>query len=122
MNWALLGGSLAGVLALAGIAWLLGLGGGRIDDPEAAMRLAEDHLDGFTAREAVLSADGNAAVVRGDGEAALLRQKGAHVVVRRVTLPLRLTPADNAGVLVGSGDRDFAAIRIAEGDKLLTWV
>ena len=121
MNWALLGDSLAGVLALAGIAWLLGLGGGRIDDAEAAMRIAEDHLSGFTAREAVLSVDGDAAVVRGEGDAALLRQKGARVVVRRVPLPLSLTPADGA-MLVATGERDFAPIRVAEGDKLLTWV
>lgn len=81
MNWALLAGSLAGVLFLAGLAWALGLGGAELADEAEAMRIAEAELPGFRAVAAELAADRKSAVVRGaDGTALKVRQHGAQFV------------------------------------------
>ena len=81
MNWALLGGSLTGVLFLAGVAWALGLGGAELQDEGEAMRIAEAELPGFRAVSAELAGNRKSAVVRGqDGTVLELRQHGAQFV------------------------------------------
>lgn len=83
MNWALAAGSLAAVLTLAGIAWLLGLGGGGIDEEAEAMVAAEDAVSGFEAVSAIIADDRRSAIVRGrDGDTVQLMMKGARVVAR----------------------------------------
>lgn len=81
MNWALLAGSLAGVLALSGLAWLLGLGGAELADEQEAMRIAEAELPGFVAVSAELDGDLKGALVRGEaGTTARVRRHGARFV------------------------------------------
>jgi hypothetical protein len=81
MNWWLLAGSLAGVLALTGVAWLLGLGGAELADADEAMRIAEGELPGFSAVSAELDADRQGAVVMGaDGARMRVRRHGARFV------------------------------------------
>ena len=81
MNWALLAGSLAGVLGLALIARLLGLGGAALADEAEAVRIAEAELPGFEAVAAVLGDDRQSANVTGtDGRVVQLRRHGAHFV------------------------------------------
>lgn len=89
MNWALAAGSLAAVLALAGVAWALKLGGERrIVDVAQAIRLAEDAIAGFDAMDAVVCNEGGGAVVFGrDGRIALIRPSGARFIVREVRAP-----------------------------------
>lgn len=87
MNWALLAGSLAGVLGLALVARLLGLGGGELADEAEAIRIAEAELPGFTAVSAELAEDRLSAVVLGaDGSRLKVRQHGAQFVA--VPLPM----------------------------------
>ncbi|NNM76887.1 hypothetical protein HJG53_08245 [Sphingomonas sp. ID1715] len=84
MNWALLAGSLAGVLGLALVARLLGLGGGELADEREAMRVAEAELPGFVAVSAELAEDRRSAVVTGeDGRTLKVRQHGAQFVAER---------------------------------------
>jgi hypothetical protein len=84
MNWWLLAGSLAGVLALTGVAWILGLGGAELHDEAEAMRIAEAELPGFVAAAAALAADRQSAVVTGaDGGEIRLRRHGAQFVAER---------------------------------------
>jgi hypothetical protein len=84
MNWTLLAGSLAGVLGLALIAKLLGLGGAELTSEEEAMAIAEAERPGFVALSAVLADDRQSAVVRGrDGAEVRVRQHGAQFVVDR---------------------------------------
>lgn len=84
MNWALLGGSLAGVFGLALVAKLLGLGGASLTDSEEAMRIAEAELPGFIAVSAEVAPDGQSAIVTGsDGAVARLRRHGAQFVAER---------------------------------------
>ena len=81
MNWTLLVGSLAGVLGLALVARLLGLGGGELTDEAEAMRIAEAEMPGFHAQLATLADDRRSAVVTGaDGTTLRIRQHGAQFV------------------------------------------
>jgi hypothetical protein len=112
MNWALLGGSLAAVLGIAAIAWLLRLGGGAITGPEEARRIAEEMLSGFDAGEALVGADGRAALVHGrDGSVALLKQHGARVATRRLTAP-PATARSPQGLVVESGEARFGPVTL----------
>jgi len=126
MNWPLLAGSLAGVLALAAIAWLMGLGGGAIGDADEAMRTAEAACSGFRAEHAFVSRDRRAALVEGaEGDLVLLKVHGVHVAARRLTRPVAVeTSAD--GVAIATGERMFGRVRLVldpeDRDKLLTLV
>src|SRR5688572_26459716 len=126
MNWPLLAGSLAGVLALAAIAWMLGLGGSAIGGADEAMRTAEAACSGFRGECAFVSRDGRSALVGGaDGDLVLLKVHGVHVAARRLTLPVAVeTSAD--GVTIATGERMFGRVRLVldpeDRDKLLTLV
>lgn len=110
MNWALLGGSLAAVLALAGIARLLGLGGGTIEDDAPAMTAADEGLPGFVS-ERVWRDDRTAIVLGEGGRVAVVRRHGAQFVVREPPPPLRVT-TDGAVVSMASGERLLGAFVI----------
>lgn len=82
MNWALLAGSLGGVLGLALIAKLLGLGGAELASADEAMAIAEAERPGFVAVSAVLGEDRQGAVVTGsDGSEVRLKRHGANFVI-----------------------------------------
>jgi len=80
MNWWLTAASLAAVLALAGIARLLKLGGTqRLETGADAIGLAEAMCSGFEGKAGVVSTDGGlAAAAGGPGDLVLLRPMGAH--------------------------------------------
>ena len=106
---AILGGSLAAVLGLAGIARVLRLGGGAIGSEAEAMRAAEDALPGFEGERATLGSDGRAALVHGrDGSVALLKLHGTQIAARRLTAP-RMVPSAE-GLLVDSGEARFGKV------------
>ncbi len=66
MNWWLVGGSLVAVLALAGIARLLRLGGAqRLETGDDAITLAEALVSGFEGKVGIVATDGERAVVAG---------------------------------------------------------
>ncbi|MFL9840277.1 hypothetical protein ABS767_04815 [Sphingomonas sp. ST-64] len=79
MNWWLAAGSLAAVLALAGIAWLLKLGGAqRLESGDDAVALAEALVSGFEGTAGIVSASGElAAVAGGPGDLVLIEPLGA---------------------------------------------
>jgi hypothetical protein len=79
MNWWLAAGSLAAVLALAGVARVLGLGGAqRLADGNDAIRLAEALVSGFEGRLGIVAADGQrAAVAGGPGDLVVIEPLGA---------------------------------------------
>ena len=83
MNWLMLGGSLAAVLALAAVARWLDLGGDARLDAEAANALIEEQ--GFAPTETVLDRAGLAALARDvSGRVILVRRHGAHFVAHPV--------------------------------------
>jgi uncharacterized SAM-binding protein YcdF (DUF218 family) len=86
VNWWLAAGSLAAVLMLAGMAWLLKLGGTqRLETGDDAIRLAEALSSGFEGKAGVVSATGElAAAAGGPGELVLIEPMGARHRARRI--------------------------------------
>ena len=111
MNWPQLAGSIAAILALAGIARWLRLGESRIGSIAEAREIAEDMLVGFRAHDALVSLDGGAAIVAGNGAIAVLKRHGARVVARRLLPPLSLGVAVE-GVTVRAGERLFGDVTL----------
>jgi len=109
MNWMQLGGSVAAVLVLVLISWLLKLGESRIADTETAKTMAEDALSGFVARDALIGTNGAAALVLGTDGIALLKRHGAKVAARRLARPLWRRPSPE-GVTIESGERMFGPV------------
>lgn len=87
MNWWLTAASLAAVLALAGIAWLLRLGGTQpLKTGEDAIRLAEAMCNGFEGRMGIVSANGELATAAGGtGDLVLIQPMGARHRADRYT-------------------------------------
>lgn len=87
MNGWLTAASLAAVLALAGVAWLLKLGGTqRLETGADAIRLAEALSSGFEGKAGVVSANGDlAAATGGPGDLVLLQPMGARHRADRFT-------------------------------------
>jgi hypothetical protein len=109
MNWLQLGGSLAAVLLLAWVSWLLKLGESRIADDATAKRMAEEALSGFVARAALVGTNGAAALVLGSDGIALVKRHGAKVAVRRLGRPLWRRPSPE-GVTIETGERMFGPV------------
>ncbi|MBA4047128.1 MAG: hypothetical protein C0476_01155 [Sphingomonas sp.] len=107
----LLGGSLIAVLALGGLAGLLGLGKARGIDSASACAEAEAMLSGFVAHHAIIGSDGAAALVHGsDGSVAVLKRHGVHFAARRVAASAVCDTAD--GWRVDTGEAMFGAILV----------
>ncbi|HEY0624145.1 hypothetical protein [Sphingomonas sp.] len=86
MNWWLAAGSLAAVLALASIAWLLRLGGTqKLESGDDAIALAEALSSGFEGKAGVVSASGElGAAAGGPGDLVLIEPMGARHRARRI--------------------------------------
>jgi hypothetical protein len=121
MTWQQLAGSLAAIVILAGLAWLLKLGRagheGTVDDPESAARAAEEALAGFRAIGALVGDDRAAALVAGaHGRVAVVKRHGARLAVREVRWSQVRATFD--GMLVETGDRRFGAVTVTGIDVL----
>ena len=114
MNLTVLLGSIAAVLVLAGIAWLLGLGKPpQIESEEEAAHHAREAHSGFRPADVALDAEGRAALVLGEnGEVVLLRPHGAQITARVFRTPPKAVQ-DGALLRVATGERLF-------GDMALT--
>lgn len=103
-------GTLAAVAGAAGIAKLLGLGGGRIEDEAEAASIAARTIAGFVPVRARLDRDGQAALVRGRaGDLVVLKMHGAMASARQLTPPLAVTVIA-ATVRVPTGDARFGDV------------
>lgn len=109
MNWAQLGYSFLGVLALAAVARWLRLGESRIANAAHARETAEQMLAGFIAHDAVVGTDGGAALVAGNGAIAILKRHGAKIAARRLIAPLALSQGIE-GVRIETGERLFGSV------------
>lgn len=113
-------GSLAAVLALAGVARLLALGPDEPVTAERAAAAAEARLIGFTARHAVAATDGRAALVLGaGGEAALVKASGVELALRRLAWPLDWH-RQGESIVIDSGEAMFGRVTLPCDDALLT--
>lgn len=124
MNLMLLFASLAAILAVAGLVWLLQLGESKIGDAQDAARIAEEQIAGFQSGPVLMSDDGEAALIEGtDGRVVILKRHGAHCAGRVLQKPLRVHRCSE-GWKVETGDPRFGHVALAlskqDGDKLLT--
>jgi hypothetical protein len=115
MTLVILAGSLAAILILAGLAWLLKLGRsgheGAIEDAGQAGEAAEQAVAGFRAIGALVGEDRAAALVAGaHGRVAVVKRHGARLAVREVRWEQVRATYD--GMLVETGDRRFGAVTV----------
>lgn len=110
-------GSLAAILVLAGIAWMLGLGKERgIASEEEARLAAQEAFHGFIPVEIALDRAGRAALLRdADGQILLLRPHGTHVAGRILT-PASSARVEDGRLVIDSGERRFGRFTIGVDD------
>lgn len=121
MNWWLVAGSLTAVLALAGIARLLGLGGAaRLANGDDAIALAEALVSGFEGRAGIVSASGElAAAAGGPGDLVLVEPLGARHRARRIAgaaIASITDTADGAAITLRLSPREMFRITVTDGD------
>lgn len=115
-------GSLAAILALAGIAAWLKLGPSlQLQDEEEARAAAREAVDGFEATEVALDRAGQGALLRdGEGRILLLRQHGTHLAGRLLGTAARAELADGR-LYVHTAERRFGSAQLRIDDPQ-AWV
>jgi len=121
MNPALAAGSLAAVLALAGIAWALGFGQSDIGSEEDAVDRFAELLPQFPIGSVWVAHDWKTALALGDRRIAILRSHGSRFVA--IDLPrtaLHRTGRDD--FVIRTDDRAWRTVRfglpVGQGDAL----
>lgn len=120
MNWWLVGGSLVAVLALAGIARLLRLGGAqKLDSGDDAIKLAEALVSGFEGKRAVVAAEGErAAVAGGRSDLVVIEPLGArHRATRFKSARVVMTHPEAEGTKLALELQPGTIFRITVADK-----
>jgi hypothetical protein len=119
MDWLTIGGSLAAVLALGGVAlWLrLGRTERMLVEESDALRAADEAVAGFAGVSAVIGADGRAALVFGeDRRVVVLKAHGARIAARVIDWDaVRATPG---AMLIETNERRFGAVMLQGVDAL----
>lgn len=110
-------GSLAAILALAGIAWWLKLGPERrLESEDEARRAAQEAVDGFDPVHVALDRGGRGALlVDHGGRVLLLRAHGTHFAGRILTPSARAQLVDRT-IEVDPADRRFGSVRLDIAD------
>lgn len=114
-------GSLAAILALAGIAWWLKLGPApRLADDAAARAAADEAVSGFDAVAIGLDSKGRGALLRdATGRVLLLRTHGVHFA-GRILGPDANTEVFDRTIVIDTGERRYGAARL-ELDDPASW-
>lgn len=117
-----LGVSLLSILALAGLAKLLNLGGDlRIRDENHARALAQEAVSGFVATDIVIDRAGMGALLKdAAGRQMLLRRHGAAFVGRLLDRRLEAR-LDQNFLTIGTGEKTFGSITLNLGDAAQYW-
>ncbi|MFS0773384.1 hypothetical protein [Sphingomonas sp. 1P08PE] len=109
----------AGLVVLAGMAWLLirRRGTSRIESPEDAATIVEQTLVGARVSGAVVGADGiGALAVTEDGRVAAVKRRGRRLIAREVAW--RSIRSTAQGILVETGDPRLGEVALAGVDAL----
>lgn len=116
-------GSLVAILALAGLAWWLKLGGApRLSSEADVLRAAGEVEDGFAPVSAACDAEGTGALARdADGRIMIIRRHGNRYAGRVLTSAAKAMREDHPGefnIIIDPGEARFgkAFLTIAEPD------
>ena len=115
-------GSLAAILALAGLAWWMKLGPQTaLANEDEARFAANEAVDGFTATEVALDKQGRGALL-GDaqGRILLLRPHGTHFAGRVLTGEAKAR-VDGPTLVIDTAERRYGSARLAVPDPQ-AWV
>jgi hypothetical protein len=117
-----LGFSLVAVMGMVGFAKWLGLGAEvRIQGEVQAKQIAYDHLNGFTATDAIVDKAGYAALVKdAENQHVLIRTHGTHFVTRMVYPPIE-GRLDQKFLTIDLQEPDFAPVTLNLGDAAQYW-
>jgi hypothetical protein len=109
-------GSLVAILALAGLAWWMKLGGTpRLDSAEAVARAAGEVEDGFTPVSTACDAEGAAALARdGTGRIMVIRRHGNRFAGR--VLGPGASARHDGSLIVDPGEPRFGAVALTLPD------
>lgn len=126
MNWWLLAGSLVAVLALAGIARLLALGGAQpLETGADAVTLAEALVSGFEGRVGIVSANGEHAAAAGaPGDLVLIEPLGARYRATRFTgarIAMEDPVAEGTAITLELAPGAVFRITVADADAALAF-
>jgi hypothetical protein len=119
MNWLGLLGSLAGVLALAGIAWWSGLGRSEPLTAEEVSERAAFEWGPLTPRAVFVDGEGRSALlVAGDGRAILYKRHGSHPASRLLPSPVQWRHEGDA-IIFATADQMFGdvALHLPQGER-----
>jgi len=110
-------GSLAAILALAGLAWWLKLGGTpRLASEADVSRAANEVEDGFCPVATVCDADGTAAIARDAGGRIMIIRRHGNRFAGRVLGPAASARFDGARLIVDPGEARFGAVALDLAD------
>lgn len=117
-----LGASLLAILALALVAWKLGLGGDlRIRGEDHARELAEEAICGFEPEELAIDRAGFGALLRDSaGRVMLLKRHGSHFAGRLLDGHTQ-SRLDRNFLTVGTSDRRFGEVTLDLGAQAQAW-
>lgn len=115
-------GSLAAILALAGLAYWLKLGPEpRLADENAARRAADEAASGFEPVAISIDRDGRGALLRdAEGRVLLLRPHGSHFAGRVLTKAASAR-LDGEALVIETAERRYGGVRLVLADPK-AWV
>ncbi|KWV92265.1 hypothetical protein AUC45_08085 [Erythrobacter sp. YT30] len=113
------GGSLIAILGIYGLTRWLKLGGKPIlSDHDAAIRVAEEIVDGFNANRVSISRTGDAGLLRDShGRILIVKQHGGHFAGRILTASASAREEVDALIVdPGKAERQFGTVRLRLDD------
>lgn len=110
-------GSLVAILALAWIAYALGLGGmPKLTDADAAHKAAGEAADGFQPRETCVDRNGKAAILRDTAGRILLLKPHGNKFAGRILGPTARAWQTDGMLVVDSGERRYGTVSLDIAD------
>lgn len=115
-------GSLAAILALAGLAWWLKLGPeGHISNERQAREAAQEAVDGFAPEHMAIDREGRGALLSdAAGQVLLLRPHGTHFAARVLTPAAKVRLVDQY-LEVDTSEKRFGSVKL-DIDDAPAWV
>jgi hypothetical protein len=108
-------GSLVAILALAGLAWWMKLGGTpALDSEDAVRRAAGEVEDGFAPVDA--ACDGKAALARDDAGRIMVIKRHGNRFAGRILGPGAIALFDDTGLVVDPGEARFGTVTLTLPD------